>query len=402
MRRSRSALRALADHAGILAAYIDQTGRKRLTSDRTRQALLAAMGCDAASEVAAGRTLRALRDALKSHVIPSVRVTTNAAAPIELSLARGWPSRVEWDAELSDERGRVIRQEGRATRRAGGRFVIALKRPPSLGYHALRLTVQARGRRIEAQQRLIVAPERCAAPESILQGKRAVGLTANLYTLRSHRNWGVGDTGDLRRLAEWAARIGAAFVGVNPLHALRNRGMAISPYGPVSRLFRNVLYLDVTAIPELAESADVQTMVERARPRIVQLRAAPHLDYEAIMAVKRPALEALHAVFGARTPRTSPLRDKHSRTLPRGPHSTNASRDNRGRRGLTSCVTHGILLFSRFASESASVSTSIGGSSSSWTVSWATSKRMRASWDSLSGYTRIWRSAPPPMAPTRG
>ena len=297
MRRSRSALRALADRAGILAAYIDQTGRKRLTSDRTRKALLAAMGFGASSDEEAERTLRALRTARKGHVIPSVCVTTNGAAPIELSLPSSWPSRVEWEAELTDERGRVVRQDGRSTRRAGGRFAIALKRPPPLGYHALRLTAEARGRTVEAQQRLIVVPERCAEPESLLHGKRAVGLTANLYTLRSARNWGVGDTGDLRRVAVWAAQIGAAFVGVNPLHALRNRGMAISPYGPVSRLFRNVLYLDVSAIPEVSESADVQALVERARPRIAQLRAASHIDYEAVMAVKRPVFEALHEVF---------------------------------------------------------------------------------------------------------
>ena len=300
MRRTRSSLRALADRVGILAAYIDQTGRKRLTSDRTREALLAAMGFDASSEAAAGRTLGALRDALKGRVIPPVRVTTKAAAPIPLSLARGWPSRIEWTAELTDEGGGVVRQEGRATRRAGGRFAIALKPAPPLGYHTLRLTVGAGDRSVEARQRLIVVPERCATPESILRGKRAVGLTANLYALRSGRNWGVGDTGDLRRLAEWAAQIGAVFVGVNPLHALRNRGIAISPYGPVSRLFRNILYLDVSAIPELSDSADAQALVERARPRIAQLRAASHLDYEAIMAVKRPVFDALHAAFVAR------------------------------------------------------------------------------------------------------
>jgi 4-alpha-glucanotransferase len=127
-----------------------------------------------------------------------------------------------------------------------------------------------------------------------------VGVTANLYALRSARNWGVGDTGDLRSLAAWSARIDAAFIGVNPLHALRNRGYGISPYGPVSRLFRNVLYVDVEAIPELAESADARAAVQRAQPRIAQLRLASHIDYEAVMGAKRPVLEVMHRVFAER------------------------------------------------------------------------------------------------------
>jgi 4-alpha-glucanotransferase len=307
--RARSALRALADRVGIIAEYVDQTGReRRATSDRTRAALLHAMGYGASSETEAKETLSALRERESGQLLPPVCVTTDPAAPIAFSLPRGWPSRVEWELELENEGGRVVRQEGRATVRAGRRVAIMPLQPPGLGYHTIRLTVRARERAAHAQQRLIVAPTRCVAPEVILHGERVVGVTVNVYALRSAQNWGVGDTGDLRRLAEWSARIGAAFIGVNPLHALRNRGHGISPYGPVSRLFRNVLYIDVDAVPELVASAEARSMVERARPRIAELRAASYLDYEAVMMAKRPVLEALHCVFvehhrGRDTPR---------------------------------------------------------------------------------------------------
>jgi 4-alpha-glucanotransferase len=292
------ALRALADRVGILGEYVDQTGReRRVTSDRTRAALLAAMGYDASTDEAARKTLSGLRKRAEEQLLSPVRVTTDAAAPIICALPRGWPSRVEWELEITDEHGHVARQAGRATVRTGRRIEIAPAQVPALGYHSLRLTVRARDRDAQAQQQLIVAPTRCVTPEAILHGERVVGLTVNVYALRSAQNWGVGDTGDLRRLAEWSARIGAAFVGVNPLHALRNRGHGISPYGPVSRLFRNVLYIDVEAVPELAESADARAMVERGRTRVADLRAASHLDYEAVMTAKRPVLEAMHRAF---------------------------------------------------------------------------------------------------------
>src|SRR5688572_12831382 len=96
-RRTRSALRALADRVGIITEYIDQTGKeRRVTSDRTRVALLAAMGYGASNETEARETLSTLRERESGQLLPPVRVTTDPAAPIAFVLPRGWSSRVEW------------------------------------------------------------------------------------------------------------------------------------------------------------------------------------------------------------------------------------------------------------------------------------------------------------------
>ena len=306
-RRTGSALRSLADRVGIIHEYVDQTGKeRRVTSDRTRVALLQAMGFPVSNDATAREALEELRE--REQILPPVRVTTESSAAIVLALPRGWPSRVEFEMEVEDEQGDVLRSAGRAAVRARRAIEIAPDAARELGYHTVRLTVRAAGRMAEGQQRLIVVPERCAAPEAVLGGQRVAGLIANLYTLRSARNWGAGDTGDVARLTEWAAEIGAAFIGVNPLHALRNRGHDVSPYSPVSRLFRNVLYLDVEAVPEMADSAEARTASARALPRIAELRDAQQVDYEAVMAVKRPVLEALHRSFvehhrGKKSPR---------------------------------------------------------------------------------------------------
>ena len=91
---------------------------------------------------------------------------------------------------------------------------------------------------------LIVAPNACYQPEAVRDDGRTWGPAVQLYTLRSERNWGIGDFADLRLLLEQWAQHGAGIIALNPLHALflHNPDNA-SPYSPSSRLFLNSLYL---------------------------------------------------------------------------------------------------------------------------------------------------------------
>src|SRR3954451_10659799 len=99
------------------------------------------------------------------------------------------------------------------------------------------------------KKKLKIEETRCHQPEVLERGGRIWGFMVQLYGVRSARNWGIGDFGDLRALVEQAARWGAAVVGVTPRHA----GGA-SPYSPSSRHALNWLYLDLEAIAEFAAS----------------------------------------------------------------------------------------------------------------------------------------------------
>jgi 4-alpha-glucanotransferase len=97
---------------------------------------------------------------------------------------------------------------------------------------------------------------------------------------------------------------------VNPLHALWNRDEDISPYAPISRLHRSLLYLEIAAIPELdaCPAARERIASPEFAETLEQLRAATRLDYERVAEAKRPVLELLHRTFAtqhrdAETPR---------------------------------------------------------------------------------------------------
>lgn len=256
-----SVLRTLADRLGILPEYVDQTGREtRVTSDETRVAILAAMGFDASTEARAASALGLLEARELARALQPVRVIVHDSA-FSLPTPK---------AVLTMERG--------GEWRAGKELPI--------GYHTLTVG--------DDTQTLIVVPPKCMAPV-----RRAMGLIANLYSVRSDENWGVGDITDLATIAEWSGEKGAAFVGVNPLHALRNRGHDISPYSPISRLYRNPIYIDVSAVPELTECAEARALLDdpATQQMLASLRASTQVDYNGVWSLKRRALEMLHRTF---------------------------------------------------------------------------------------------------------
>jgi (1->4)-alpha-D-glucan 1-alpha-D-glucosylmutase len=134
----------------------------------------------------------------------------------------------------------------------------------------------------------------------VAAGTRVWGAAVQLYSVRSERNWGMGDFTDLRSFVEQWGRRGAGVVGVNPLHALFPHNPAhSSPYSPSSRLFLNVLYIDVEAVPDARESSEVLATMASAefQAKLQAARAAELVDYPAVAALKWPLLTAAYAYF---------------------------------------------------------------------------------------------------------
>jgi 4-alpha-glucanotransferase len=310
-------LRELSSRLGIVDWYWSHGGEQVHTTDDTRRAMVAAFGIDVSSETSLRSALADLNDRDAKRLIPPTRVVEigdPSLARIEVRTPASRSSGGPWRLELHTDDGRRHVAEG--PWRGDGTLEIALPHGLPIGYHRVVLSLSAGGEEWSDEQTLIIVPSRCVSPADRLGDQPAFGVIANLYTVRSGDNWGVGDFGDLASIATWAGATGADFVGVNPLHALLNRHFDISPYSPVSRLFRNAIYIDVARVPELADADGIHERLASPefRAELDALRESPLVRYEQVMAVKGIALDALHRIFVDRvrnesTPRARAYRD---------------------------------------------------------------------------------------------
>jgi (1->4)-alpha-D-glucan 1-alpha-D-glucosylmutase len=141
---------------------------------------------------------------------------------------------------------------------------------------------------------------RCYEPPA-LANDRTWGFAVQLYGLRSERNWGIGDFGDLGLLVETAAGFGAGVVGVSPLHA-----GGLGPYSPSSRHALDPLYIDMQ--PLVLRSAAARRLLRSApfRARLDRLRRAELVDYAGVREAKGEALELAFRDAGSRRVRPIP------------------------------------------------------------------------------------------------
>lgn len=178
-------------------------------------------------------------------------------------------------------------------------LLAAMYLDPTLAPAALAARWQA-----ELERRAAAPPPPTAAtaflPPRLAAGERLWGVNVQLYSLRSQRNWGIGDFSDLAALVDCVASAGGDFIGLNPLHALFPDNPAhISPYSPSHRAFLNVLYLDVEAVPEFATCAAAQCRLASAdfQARLAAVRASEYVDYVGVAALKFAVLPLLYEEF---------------------------------------------------------------------------------------------------------
>ncbi|WP_145591565.1 4-alpha-glucanotransferase [Yersinia rochesterensis] len=274
----RKSLDQAATLAGIAANYINAHGKPQAISAQTKQQLLAAMG----------RTSVPSDSQTEKAPLPPVKVFTFGSA---MQLPMAGSGDYHW--QLQTEKGDL--HQGRISAKK------TLTLPASLpqGYHRLVLEQGLQ----QWQCSVIVAPKRCFEPDALLAGKKLWGACVQLYTLRSERNWGIGDFGDLTQMLEQVGERGGAFIGLNPIHALYPANpQSASPYSPSSRRWLNVIYIDVNRVDEFHSSEAAQTWWNQPETQsaLAKARASEWVDYPQVMQLKLAALRLAFPLFTAR------------------------------------------------------------------------------------------------------
>ncbi len=297
-------LESLAKLAGIEPDYWDIWGNHHEVSSEGKRSILGALGVPAGDDAAIAAGILALEDAPWRAPLPPVKVVREGEKPCISVVIAAEAADTDLTFQVIEEGGAyhafVIKPADvplAGTRTIGDRRLerrtVELPKTFPLGYHGVR--VKELGDDI---LQLIVAPKTCYLPEEIADGGKMWGIATHLYTVRSKRNWGIGDFTDLAEVVDVAAKLDAAVVGVNPLHALfPQQPDRASPYSPSSRLFLNPVYLDVEAIPDFAECADARLAVEEMARDIEAARRPAFVDYDAVTKLKQGVLEILYESF---------------------------------------------------------------------------------------------------------
>lgn len=137
---------------------------------------------------------------------------------------------------------------------------------------------------------LAVSPDRCYVP-SVVEKNKIWGFAIQLYSLKSKRNWGVGDFSDLCEFAKMCKRQGADVIGVNPLNVLNHDNPEnASPYSSISRLFLNPIYIDVEKVKGFNKK-DVDYA------KIEEIKQKENIDYTNIYNIKIKVLNKLYKQF---------------------------------------------------------------------------------------------------------
>jgi len=315
------ALDQLALAMGIEPEYRDFYHRIQATTPEVKRMLLTAMGFSVDTDEAAEATLETYEAAQWQRQIEPVIVVRDSEEPITVILT------LSSDFAYPDCAWRLVEEQGAihegiwhlddapriAERTIGDRTYIrrqvAIHRNLPWGYHTLHVVLPDLYDETASSMRLIVVPQRCYLPDHFKTGGRTVGVAIQLYALRSPQDGGIGDFGNLRRLAPILQAHGIGAIGLNPLHALDPAHPAArSPYSPSSRRLINPMYIDVAALPEFLTSTAVQQKLSEPdiATTLALAREAAFIDYATVVGLKLDLLRLCYEEFrtGHLIPRT--------------------------------------------------------------------------------------------------
>ncbi len=292
--------------SGVAAEYLDYSGQCLTVPQQDRLQLLRLAGHDVESPDAVAAEIFELDARHWQQGLKPLSITSQLACiefyshPDHLHLTTRWELVTEQGTHLS---GEVVPAE---LPEIGHYYIGELRYSArelalgevELGYHQLTVYVAEQ----QTCASVYVCPERAfdVSSDAADEAEKFWGIGCQLYSLRSQRNWGIGDFSDLAELVTLAAAKGADIIGINPLHALcADEPNTVSPYSPSDRRFLNPLYIDVEAVAEFREAQALQKYCssERFAARLQKLRSSDWVEHAEVSRIKYQVLELAYSYF---------------------------------------------------------------------------------------------------------
>ncbi len=122
---------------------------------------------------------------------------------------------------------------------------------------------------------------------------RFAGVNVPVFSLRTADSCGVGDFSDLKKLIDWASRVGLKMIQILPINDTISTYSFLDsyPYNAISVFALNPLFLDIFKIGKLADNQQQKQFEDEAR----RLNDGLDVDYEKVIKLK---LDYCRAVFG--------------------------------------------------------------------------------------------------------
>ncbi len=125
---------------------------------------------------------------------------------------------------------------------------------------------------------------------------KGAGTAIPVFSLRSDRDYGIGQFTDLKLMVDWAASTGQSVIQTLPVNDTTMTGTWRDsyPYSANSSFALNPIYIDL----ELIGTPDDKNFLRRAHQERKELNSLQAIDYERVFRLKSEYIDRLYAELG--------------------------------------------------------------------------------------------------------
>jgi len=126
---------------------------------------------------------------------------------------------------------------------------------------------------------------------------RRAGVLIPLFSIPSSRSWGIGEIGDIPRLAKWLDAAGQRILQLLPINEMPPAES--SPYSALSAMAIDPQFITLDAVEDFAELGGEAALEPALRARLDAVRVAPRINYAEVRDLKHAVLRRCFARFKA-------------------------------------------------------------------------------------------------------